>query len=147
MEGFRRCSKSVCLTPLNALLPCLLAPPPRQGLKFISPLEIMQAAYFVDKKRLDCTFIERSDTFPPSLQEYVPSSMPGESQEVVMPARRPVRRATSRAPSATPAPPPPPNFRQELAIESQTPAPEMAIPSRKVRSYYTCSVPNDRESL
>ena len=89
----------------------------------------MQAVYFVDKQRVDCTFIERSVPSLPSPREYVPSSMPGESQEEVPPARRPLRRATSRAPSVTPAPP---NVRQDSVIESQTPAPEGIIPARKV---------------
>jgi len=100
----------------------------------------MQAVYFVDKKRLDRTLIERS-TLSPSLQDYVPSSMPGESQEAAPPAPRPLRRATSRAQSVTPV------AIQESVMESQTPAPEGIIPARKVRSYHICSLPSDREIL
>jgi hypothetical protein len=143
MEGFRCCGESVYLTlsiPYYRTYWCFR---PSQGLKFISPLEIMQTAYFVDKKRLDCTLIERLGSSHPSVQEYVPSSMPGESQEVDPPAQRPLRRATSRAPSITPASPPRPNVRQESVIESQTPAPEAVIPARKVRPCHTFSAPTD----
>lgn len=141
MEGFRRCGESVCLTLPSPYYRTYWRFVSSQGLKFISPLEIMQAAYFVDKKRLNCTIVECEASPPPSLQEYVPSSIPGESQEVVHPTRQPLRRATSRAPSVTPVPPL--NVRQESVMESQMSALEAVIPARKVRSRHAHSLPND----